>query len=225
MKSFDITKLAAGATAVVDWRPRRTHRGWDSIAAAVVGRMSVDGLRAKFVPGKRIAVGAGFILMDVDPEPLPGGWSRAALEFQGIFAAKKFGQAVPSHVAREMANGVVRTTGTPNYNTPGTTEYTTFTKLATHESQPAYVVEAWDTLAPVYSNIGKGQLTLPYTGLAFPTMSQSSNPWQFANPVTDATRNEPHGWVQTGLEVEEIGTTVKLYRKLLTFLWVWKYTP
>lgn len=225
MNSFDITKLAPGATAVVDWRPKQSHRSWDTISAVAVGRMGVDELRAKFAPGKRLTAGAGFILMDTEVEPMPGGWSRATLEFQGIFAAKKFGQAVPAHVAREVANGIVRTTGTPNYNTPGTTEYTTFAKLATHESQPAYVAEVWDTVAPVYTNIGKGQLILPYAGLAFPTMSQTNNPWQFANPMADATRHEPHGWVQTGLEVEEIGNVSKLYHKTLTFLWVWKYTP
>ncbi len=226
MNAFDITSLAPGATAIIDWRPRHTHRGWDTIAAVAVGRMSVDALRAKFVPGKRAGIGAGFILMDCDPEPLPGGWSRAALTLQGIFAVKKFGQVVPASISNSKAGGILLTTGAPNYNTPGTaSNYTSFANLTSHEGQIGYQAEVIDAIAPVPADVGKGQRVTPYAGLTFPVMTESSNPWKFNNPLTDATRHEPYGWVQTALEVEEIGSVSKLYRKVLTYHWQWKYTP
>lgn len=187
--------------------------------------MSVDSMREKYSVGMRANIGAGFVLMECNPEPLPGGWSRATLELQGIYAPKKYGQVVPAYISNGKAGGYLRTTGPPNYNTPGTTEYTAFGNLTTHEGQIGYQAEVIDGVAPVPSDVGKGQFATPYPGLVFPAMSEANNPWAFSSPITDATRHEPYGWVLTAMEVEEIGAVPKLYRKVLTFHWQWKYTP
>lgn len=222
MNPFALTSLAAGAVQTTEWHPTPRHRAMDSASATVIGRMTVEAMRAKYPEGKRFAVGQGFFLMSADLEELPGGFVRAQLELQGLFTFKKWGQPTSQSLRRELTNVDVRTTPLGGV---GAVADQSFAKLASTESQAGYILRVLDNLAPDYKKVGKAH-TAPYAGLTFPPLSQTDNPWDFWGTYVP-TRNEPYGWVLTSLEGEELGdvTGQKLYDKTYTFTWLWEQVP
>ena len=212
MNSFTLTALPTGTTKVTSWRPRKDHRGWDTIGVSLAGRMSVDAMRDKFSEGKNYSAGLGFACMEVDVEAMPGGWSRASLELRGLFKAKKWGYATSQSLRRETQDTKL---------TIGSTDYT-IAKLASIEAQPGFVARVFDQFAPDYTKVGKKHTT-PYAGLVFP-FSTRTNPWTFWGSYTP-TVNYPSGWVLMDLQCDQIGDTKKLYDKTYTFLWVDAETP
>ena len=225
MNGFILTNISAGGVRVISKEPNARKRDWDEYNVVVEGRLTETQMRAAFPMGRKLNVGLGFYLQDLDFAHAGAGLNRASLVFRGLFARKVWGEAGAALAVRNMDDLLVGTS-------------TTVAKAAVLDVTPTFTARVYDATEPPYSQIGK-RVSAPPTGLVFP-VAAGAGPWTFwgsyvptTNVLVGITSGiSAGGWAITDVQNDEIsgdtavlGSINQLHGKTITHTLFWPQVP